>query len=76
MQTSLEFGFCCYFCLKYAEFDGSVGTMINFGYAYLFAILLVVIPFFFVIFYKMHFESFREIRYNRLAGLDENGRPI
>ena len=76
MQTSLEFGFCIVFTLKYAEFDGSIGAAINFCYAYLFTILLGVIPFFFIIFYKKNNETFREIKYERLAGVDEIGNQL
>ena len=56
MQTSLEFGFCIVFTLKYAEFDGSAGAWINFGYAYIFLVLLACFPVFSIIFYKHHFS--------------------
>ena len=59
MQTSLEFCFCCYFNLKYAEMDKSLGASINFGYAYVFSVLLCAFPIAFIIFYKKKFDIFR-----------------
>ena len=58
MQTSLEFGFCAVFTIRYAENDGGIAALINFTYAYVFSLLLCILPIFFIIFYKMHFDSF------------------
>ena len=63
MQTSLEFGFCCFFTLKYATIDGSFGTLINISYAYIFGIGLLVFPFFCLIFYRLKFNTFCQIEF-------------
>ena len=59
MQTSFDFAFCCYFCLKYANHDSNLGTWINITYAVLFAILVCAFPFW-SIFYHLNFEKVRE----------------
>ena len=66
MQTSLEFGFCCYLTLKYANNDGSTGAFINIVYAYVFSVLLLAFPIISFIFYKAKFEIVKDINYEAL----------
>ena len=66
MQTSLEFGFCCYFTLKYAHFDGSFGAIVNFAYAYVFTVLLLGFPIICLRIYTVKFELFKSIKYEDL----------
>ena len=55
MQTSLEFTFCAIFTLTYAENDRSLCAIINYVYAYVFAILVALFSVFSVIFYRRNF---------------------
>jgi len=66
MQTSLDFGFCCYFTIKYANNDGSKGALINIVYAYVFSALLLAFPIICYIFYKVKFEIVKDINYEDL----------
>ena len=61
MQTCLEFGFCVIFTIKYAEKSANICAILNTGYAYLLATLLIVSPVFCAVFYKMKFERFRQV---------------
>ena len=44
--------------LKYAVNNNSIAAYINYGYAYVFAVLLVFLPIFWIYFYKKNFEEF------------------
>ena len=44
--------------MKYAENTGAIAAYMNFAYAYLFLILLFIMPVFFILFYKRNFASF------------------
>ena len=72
MQTSLEFGFCCYFTLKYANNDGSFGAWINISYGYVFSVLLLASPIFFLFFYGKQFEKFKDIEFSDLHNLNDS----
>ena len=72
MQTSLEIGFCCVFTIRYAPIDGSICSVINKGYAYLFAVLLPIFPIASIAFYKSKFDVLRRIEIVNDAG-DELG---
>ena len=61
MQTSLEFTFCCVFTIRYAEYNGSICALINYTYAYGFAVLVSLFPVFCFIFYKRKYETFKPI---------------
>ena len=61
MQTSLELCFCAYLNLKYAQYDGSICSLINIFYAVVFAVLIFAFPIFTIIFYRIRFKSFKKI---------------
>ena len=66
MQTSLEFGFCCYFTIKFADIDGTMGTIINISYAYVFSVLLIGFPIFCLLLYVHKFRKISDLKFEDL----------
>ena len=52
--------FFCYFTLRYADYDGSLGASINYFYAVIFGILVYVFPFAAAGFYIKNFKTIVE----------------
>ena len=69
-------GFSCYFTLKYAVIDDSLGARINIVYAYVFTVLLVAFPIFCFFFYRAKFEVIRDLDYSELHTEEEHITPI
>ena len=77
MQTSLELTFCSYFTLKYAKFENSLCVIINFSYAALFVVLLIIFPIFTVIFYHWNFKIIKGVDFKTEAyGIGEDSDKI
>ena len=69
-------GFSCYFTLKYAVIDDSLGARINIVYAYSFSVLLVAFPLFCFFFYRAKFELIRDLEFDELHTDKEHIKSI